>query len=58
MYWAIGFGGQIVQIHPATETVVVRLGPGGRGRASADGGTPTYGPANTARVVTEALTHP
>jgi CubicO group peptidase (beta-lactamase class C family) len=58
MYWAIGFGGQIVQIHPATDTVVVRLGPGGRGRPTADGSTATYGPANTARVVTEALTRP
>ena len=26
MYWAIGFGVQVVQIHPATDTVVVRAG--------------------------------
>jgi CubicO group peptidase (beta-lactamase class C family) len=54
MYWAIGLGGQIVQIHPRTDTVVVRLGPG---RVN-NPGSPTYGPANTARVVTEALIHP
>jgi CubicO group peptidase (beta-lactamase class C family) len=56
MYWAIGFGGQIVQVHPGTDTVVVRLGPGRANR----GGAPaaTYGPPNTARVVTEALTVP
>jgi CubicO group peptidase (beta-lactamase class C family) len=45
MYWAIGLGGQIVQIDPGSDTVVVRLGP-----ASSD-----YGPADTARVVIDAL---
>jgi CubicO group peptidase (beta-lactamase class C family) len=26
MYWALGFGGRYIQVHPATDTVVVRLG--------------------------------
>jgi CubicO group peptidase (beta-lactamase class C family) len=26
MYWALGFGGRLVQVDPATDTVVVRLG--------------------------------
>lgn len=26
MYWALGFGGRLIQVHPATDTVVVRLG--------------------------------
>ncbi|HEY8527265.1 MAG TPA: serine hydrolase [Acidimicrobiales bacterium] len=47
MYWARGLGGQVVQIDPGSETVVVRLGPGDAG---AD-----YTQADTARVVTEAL---
>jgi CubicO group peptidase (beta-lactamase class C family) len=48
MYWAIGLGGQIVQVDPGSDTVVVRLGPG---RGNSD-----YGPADTAKVVTDALT--
>ena len=28
MYWALGFGGRFVQVHPASDTVVVRLGDG------------------------------
>jgi CubicO group peptidase (beta-lactamase class C family) len=28
MYWALGFGGQFIQVDPATDTVVVRLGSG------------------------------
>jgi CubicO group peptidase (beta-lactamase class C family) len=28
MYWALGFGGQFIQVDPATDTVVVRLGGG------------------------------
>jgi CubicO group peptidase (beta-lactamase class C family) len=28
MYWALGFGGRFIQVHPATDTVVVRLGDG------------------------------
>lgn len=50
MYWARGLGGQIVQVDPGSDTVVVRLGPGD---AAA-----TYNQANTARVVTEALVDP
>jgi CubicO group peptidase (beta-lactamase class C family) len=50
MYWAVGLGGQVIQIDPGSDTVVVRLGPGDR---SVD-----YGAPNTARVVTEALVEP
>ena len=46
--WALGLGGQIIQIDTATDTVVVRLGPGNPSN--------TYGPGQTARVVTEAVT--
>ncbi len=46
LVWALGLGSQIIQIHAATGTVVVRLGPGQRN-------TP-FGPEDTARVVTEA----
>jgi len=28
MFWALGFGGRYIQVHPATDTVVVRLGGG------------------------------
>jgi CubicO group peptidase (beta-lactamase class C family) len=46
IYWAWGLGGQVVQVHPASDTVVVRLaGPQETG----------YGRADTTRVVTEAL---
>jgi CubicO group peptidase (beta-lactamase class C family) len=48
MYWAIGLGGQIVQVDPTSDTVVVRLGAG---RSES-----RYGPADTAEVVTRALT--
>ncbi|GAB3145365.1 serine hydrolase domain-containing protein [Microbispora hainanensis] len=50
MYWAIGFGGQIIQVDRGSDTVVVRLGrnvPGVR-----------YGPAYTAEIVTTALVRP
>lgn len=47
LVWALGLGGQVVQVHAATDTVVVRLGSGGIGA--------TYGPAETARVVTQAV---
>lgn len=50
MYWAQGLGGQVVQVDPGSDTVVVRLGPGTAGAP--------YGMANTARVVTEALVDP
>ena len=49
MYWALGFGNQIVQIDPASNTVVVRLGTPGRP------GEPAFGPADAARVVTDAI---
>ena len=47
IYWALGLGGQVVQVDPGSDTVVVRLGTGDLGA--------NYGSANTARVVTEAL---
>ncbi|NGN65505.1 beta-lactamase family protein [Streptomyces sp. A7024] len=47
MYWAIGLGGQVVQVHPDSDTIVVRLGPATFNE--------TYTPADSARVVTEAL---
>lgn len=50
MYWAQGLGGQVVQVDPGSDTVVVRLG-------AATAGAP-YGMANTSRVVTEALVDP
>lgn len=28
MYWALGLGGRFIQVHPETDTVVVRLGDG------------------------------
>ncbi|CUU60247.1 CubicO group peptidase, beta-lactamase class C family [Parafrankia irregularis] len=50
MFWAIGLGNQILQIDPGSGTVVVRLGtPGARPVP------PTFGTAEAARVVTEAL---
>ncbi|WP_246257791.1 serine hydrolase domain-containing protein [Amycolatopsis anabasis] len=51
MYWALGLGGQIVQVDPGSDTVVVRLGP-----ASLTSPVPT--PTKTARIVTEALIRP
>lgn len=50
MFWAQGLGGQIVQIHRPTNTVVVRLGVGNPGAS--------YGSAETAQFVTEALVDP
>ena len=50
MFWAEGLGGQIIQIDPTTDTVVVRLGAG-------DVASP-YGADQTAKFVTEALTNP
>jgi CubicO group peptidase (beta-lactamase class C family) len=47
MFWAIGLGNQIVQVDPGSDTVVVRLGPTDL--------QSTFGPEQTARVVTEAL---
>jgi CubicO group peptidase (beta-lactamase class C family) len=50
MYWALGLGGQVVQVDPGSDTVVVRLGSGNL--------SPTYGNHDTARFVTEALVDP
>lgn len=47
MFWARGLGGQVVQVDPGSETVVVRLGGGDRGAS--------YDHTDTARVVTDAL---
>lgn len=51
LFAALGFGGQVVLVHPASETVVVRLGDPTDVRGSSD-----YSIADAARVVTEALT--
>ncbi|HZE38253.1 MAG TPA: serine hydrolase [Stackebrandtia sp.] len=45
MYWALGLGGQVIQVDPGSDTVVVRMGT-----ARSD-----YGPGRTAKVVTDAL---
>ena len=50
MYWALGLGDQLIQIDPASQTVVVRLGPVVPIPAS-----PSFGPAEASRVVTEAV---
>jgi CubicO group peptidase (beta-lactamase class C family) len=47
MYWAQGLGGQTIQVHPETGTVVTRLG------SQTFGGG--YGSGDTTRFVTEAL---
>lgn len=51
LYAALGFGGQVVLVHPASDTVVVRLGDPADVRGSSD-----YSIEDAARVVTEALT--
>jgi len=45
MFWALGFGGRFIQVDPASDTVVVRLG----------GGQEAANMQQVARVVTEAL---
>jgi hypothetical protein len=50
MFWALGAGGQVVQVDPGSDTVVVRLGP--------PDPQVTYQAPETARVVTEALVDP
>jgi CubicO group peptidase (beta-lactamase class C family) len=50
MFFALGFGNQIISVDPGSDTVVVRLGPG---RAPAGSGTFTQ--KDTAAVVTDAL---
>jgi CubicO group peptidase (beta-lactamase class C family) len=51
MYWAIGLGGQFIQVDPGSATVVVRLGP-----ARAPDGAREFSQRDTADVVTQALT--
>jgi CubicO group peptidase (beta-lactamase class C family) len=52
LFWALGLGNQVIQVDPATRTVVVRLGTGeSRPRP------PTFGPREASRVVTEAVRH-
>jgi CubicO group peptidase (beta-lactamase class C family) len=50
MYWALGLGNQLVQVDPGSGTVVVRLGT-----AEARPKPPTFGAAEAAAVVTEAV---
>jgi CubicO group peptidase (beta-lactamase class C family) len=50
LYWALGLGNQLVQVDPASRTVVVRLG-----KTEPRPKPPTFGPAEAARVVTEAV---
>jgi CubicO group peptidase (beta-lactamase class C family) len=51
MFWALGLGNQVVQVDPGSDTVVVRLGTG-----EAQPTPPTFGRADTSKVVTEAIT--
>ena len=48
LFWALGLGGQVVQVDQETDTVVVRLGTPEL--------NPRYGPDDAAQVVTAALT--
>lgn len=50
LVWALGLGGQVVQVHEPSRTVLVRLGPFTL--------ESSYGPADAARLVTEALVDP
>jgi len=50
MFFALGFGNQIIMVDPASETVVVRMGP-----ARAPAGTTPFTPQVAATVVTQAL---
>jgi CubicO group peptidase (beta-lactamase class C family) len=52
LYWALGLGNQLIQIDPASKTVVVRLGT-----AEPNPKPPTFGPAEASRVVTDAVIH-
>lgn len=49
MYWALGFQGRFIQVHPATDTVVVRLG------GSEQEGQEAENMQLVTRMVTEAL---
>ena len=51
LYWAIGLGNQIIQVDPASRTVVVRLGT-----PRVNPTPPTFGPAQASEVVTQAVT--
>lgn len=51
VFWAIGLGGQIVQVHRPTGTVVVRLGELGSGASE-------YGPQDTAQLLTDGVRRP
>ncbi len=51
MFWALGFGNQVLALDPGSHTLVVRLGPP-RGPADA----PKFDARASARVVTEAIT--
>lgn len=54
LVWALGLGGQVVQMDPLTDTVVVRIGPPSvADPTGAEGGG--YGPGQTVRVL-EAVT--
>jgi hypothetical protein len=48
MYWALGAYGQVIQVDPGSETVVVRFG-------GADAIYDTRAAETTARIVTDAL---
>lgn len=50
LVWALGLGGQVVQVHEPSRTVLVRLGPFTL--------RPEYGAADAARLVTEAIVDP
>lgn len=50
MFFALGFGNQIISVDPGSDTVVVRLGP-----ARAPAGSGSFTQKDTAAVVTDAL---
>lgn len=50
LYWALGLGNQLIQVDPATKTVVVRLG-----KPEPNPQPPTFGPKEASEVVTEAV---
>jgi CubicO group peptidase (beta-lactamase class C family) len=56
-FWAVGLGGQVVQVDPGSDTVVVRLGVPSLS-TSGPGGVGGYGPSATTRFVTDALVDP
>jgi CubicO group peptidase (beta-lactamase class C family) len=50
-FWALGLGNQVVQVDPGSRTVVVRLGT-----PVVRSGEPSFGAADAATVLTEAVT--